>query len=324
MKTASYARILLTTLCLLTLATSASAECAWVLWASSSAGRPWVVADAYDTKGECLTVENRGNRNGAFLYRCLPSTDESVRHRGPAWAEDQMIRVPVVSLLTAILIVVTQTPATALCLTPMEANATPAMAVNHQYVWFLVESLAHARIGWQETDSAADSPNPAARLADLKLAVDDFQCAASLVQRFQSISGPDKYTAKAIQVSALAATSAYTTFATGFQQWVTATVRGQGGLPLEAAADFKVQNEKAGEFLIQASTAAWFSLFKAAPDSQTPMDRLTLTRLLEGLKRRRFRPDPDQQSPDTHTPDLAAALLYQGLSNPKFKSADEP
>jgi hypothetical protein len=240
-----------------------------------------------------------------------------------------MIRVPVASLLTSILIVVAQVPATAPCLTPIEANATPAMAVNHQYVWFLVESLAHARIGWQEADSGADSPNPAVRLADLKLAVDDFQCAASLVQRFQAISGPDEYTAKAIQVSALAATSAYTTFATGFQQWMTAIVRGQGGLPLEAAADFKVHNEKAGEFLIQASTAAWFSLFKAAPDSQTPMDRLTLTRdqrtaLLEGLKRRRFRPDPDQQSPDTHTPDLAAALLYQGLSNPKFKSVDEP
>jgi hypothetical protein len=239
-----------------------------------------------------------------------------------------MIRVPVASLLTAILVVVAQTPAAALCLSPIEASATQAIAVNHQYVWFLVESLAHGRIGWQEVDSAADSPNPAVRLANLKLAVEDFQCAASLVQRFQAVSGPDNSTTKAIQLSALAARSAYTTFATGFQQWVTAIVRGQG-LPLEAAADFKVQNEKAGEYLIQSSTAAWFSLLKATPDSQTPMDRLTLTRdqrtaLLEGLKLRRFRPDPDQQSPDTHTPDLAAALLHQGLANPKFKSVDEP
>jgi hypothetical protein len=79
-------KMLLATLMLLALATSARAECPWLLWASPSAGAPWVVADTYDTKGECFTVESRGNTNGAFLYRCLPvGLDPSVTvdPRGP-------------------------------------------------------------------------------------------------------------------------------------------------------------------------------------------------------------------------------------------------
>jgi hypothetical protein len=237
--------------------------------------------------------------------------------------------VVVAFLLTATLIVAAPTPAAALCMPPMEvAGEAPEAAINHRYVWFLLESLAHARIGWQEADSAADSQHPAVQLADLKLAVEDFQCAASLIQRFQSGRGPDEHTTKAIQVSALAATAAYTTFATGFQRWATARAHGEG-LPLEAAADFKVQNEKAAEFLIHAAASAWFALLKLQPDSNTPMDRLTLTRahraaLLEGLKSRSFRSEPDIHSPDTHTPDLAAAVLYKGLSSPKYKAADEP
>jgi len=187
------------------------------------------------------------------------------------------------------------------------ASAAPEVAANHRYV----------RLAWQETDEAADSQHPVVQLADLKLAVEDFQCAASLVQTFQSGRGPDEHTTKAIQVNALAATAAYTTFATGFQRWATDRANGEG-VPLEAAADLKVQNE-----------SVWFALLKLQPDSNTPMDRLTLTRahraaLLEGLKRRSFRSEPDIHSPDTHTPDLAAAVLYKGLSSPKYKAADEP
>jgi len=227
------------------------------------------------------------------------------------------------------LVLVTAESAAALCMSPMEvASAAPEVAANHRYAWFLIESLAHARLAWQEADDAADSQHPAVQLADLKLAVEDFQCAASLVQTFQSARGPDEYTTKAIQVSARAATAAYTTFATGFQRWATARAHGEG-LPLEAAADFKVQNEKAGELLIHAAGAAWFALLKQPPDSTTPMDRLALTRahraaLLEGLKSRSFRSEPDIHSSDTHTPDLAAAILYKGLSSPEYKAADEP
>jgi hypothetical protein len=238
-------------------------------------------------------------------------------------------RLPVAFLLVTTRIVAAPTPAAALCLLPMEvASAAPEVAANHRYVWFLIESLAHARIGWQGADSAADSQNPAIQLADLKFAVEDFQCAASLVQTFQSGRGPDEHTTKAIQVNALAATAAYTTFATGFQRWATDRANGEG-VPLEAAADLKVQNEKAGELLIHAAVSVWFAFLKLQPDSNTPMDRLTLTRahraaLLEGLKRRSFRSEPDIHSPDTHTPDLAAAVLYKGLSSPKYKAADEP
>jgi hypothetical protein len=232
-------------------------------------------------------------------------------------------------VLTAIPIWAATATAASLCMPPVEvAGAAPEVAVNHRYVWFLIESLAHAHLAWQKADDAVDSQHPAVQLADLKLAVEDFQCAASLVQTFQSARGPDGHTTKAIHVSATAATAAYKAFATGFQRWATALGHGEG-LTLEAAADLKIQNEKAGELLIHAAAAAWFSLLEPPPDSKTPMDRLSLTRahcaaLLEGLKRRGFRSKPDLHSPDTHTPALAAVVLYKGLSSPEYKAFDDP
>src|SRR5712691_119801 len=139
---------------------------------------------------------------------------------------------------------------------------TPTRSHGTRTLILVPSSRPWAVIGpaWQEADSAADSQHPAVKLADLKLAVDDFQCAVSLVQTFQDARGPDEYTTRALQTSVVAATAAYKTFATGFQQWATALARGEGGLPLEAAADFKVQNEKAAEFLISAAGTAFFAL----------------------------------------------------------------
>jgi len=155
--------------------------------------------------------------------------------------------------------VATANPATAFCIS--RAEVTDAGSASHRYVWFLVESSSHARIAWQEADDAADSPHPVTKLSQLKLAVEDFQCAASLVESFQSTRGSDEFTTKAIQTSAGGATEAYTAFATVFHRWATVSRRG-GAMSIDEASDLTVQNEKAGELLIQATTSAGVALLK--------------------------------------------------------------
>jgi hypothetical protein len=105
-------RILLITLCLLALASSVSAECAWVLWSAPGATDPsvplaqatvsivpsnWQPVRAYDTSKACeaalsdsqrdefAALLKRQHKPGATVldthaYRCLPDT---VDPRGP-------------------------------------------------------------------------------------------------------------------------------------------------------------------------------------------------------------------------------------------------
>jgi hypothetical protein len=234
-----------------------------------------------------------------------------------------------VAVAGAALTVITPTPAAALCIPPVDVtSATVEATVAHRYAWFLIESLSRARLAWEEADRGAESHNAVVRLASLKLAIEDLECAASLVQIFQGTPrGSDEFTTEGVQVSAEAATWAYATFASSFKRWATALARGEG-LPLDEAADVKVQNEKAAELLIHAVTPAWFALLKPPPDRTKPADRLSITRaqrtaLREGLRRRFPTAGTQAVEEGAHSPDLAAKLLDKGLSNPRYKAADD-
>ena len=150
--------------------------------------------------------------------------------------------------LVPLLVGICLAPTTAMALCGPPVGVTDVGPASHRYAWFFVESLAHARLAWQEADSAGDSQNPVVKLAGLKLAV---ECAAPLVQPFQDTRTSDEFTA----TSAACAALAYTTFARVFQRWAMAVGRGER-LTVDEAANLKVENEKAAELLIHAASAA--------------------------------------------------------------------
>jgi hypothetical protein len=238
-----------------------------------------------------------------------------------------MKRVPRAAAgLAALFIIVAPTTAAALCIPPVEAmDLKPEVPVSYRYAWYLIESWKQASLAWREV---SDTDEPIAHLAHLKLAVEDFHCARSLVLRFQGIGGDSEHTTKGLELSVLGTATATKTFADSRQWLVERWERGETP-SLKEAADLKVEVEKAGELLIRAFTGTMAALLDArGGDPKAPMDRLVLTgaqraALLKGLQSR----FPDVGTPAImkgHTPDLSAELLYRLLSNPRYKATDEP
>ena len=221
---------------------------------------------------------------------------------------------------------------------PVEAQCTfpvPSRSINdpYDYVRTVIDSLSLAH---QATLGVKSGANPIQLLLELKRAQDDYNCAATMVQKFESsVDVWINLTASQVYVSYDTVSQLYHKMASSLTQVLDQESKGQGpplGRALDQATDLSRGIEKSLEILGQAIVQAGdFPLVEWTDQTlqakQTGRLRITQSQrqnLMKQIERKfgsatvRRGPRPDPQP----TLEVAAIVLYQRLSDRKRRSAD--
>ena len=234
-----------------------------------------------------------------------------------------------------------------LVLSVMLANAPPVGAqctfVNqgiprsindpYDYVRTVIDSLSLAH---QATLGVKSGANPIQLLLELKRAQDDYNCAATMVQKFESsVDMWIKLTAGMGSASYLTVSQLYQKMASSLIQVLDQESKGQGsplGRAIDQASDLSRSVEKSleslGQIILQSGgypVVEWTDQTLQAKQTGrlriTESQRQNLMKQIErefGLATVRTGPRPGPQP----TLEVAAIVLYQFLSDRKQRSAD--
>lgn len=245
--------------------------------------------------------------------------------------------LPKVVIMVGLLLAVVTTDVAALCLPTHAFNIPETAPANYRYTRGLIESLTYGKQAADRMRTATgDDAMPATvaelvvkagmKLAEMRLANDDFRCAASIVKAYENVVAQDQLATEALRTSASAANLVFTTIADINDEIIAVMIEGRQFTVTEIA-ERKVRFTKAWEMIGPVVATAGHGLVKLH-ETDHSKNRLALTRkerdaLLDEL-RRRFGPVVNRGiQDDSHPTEAGALLLYRFLANRQWRAADE-
>jgi hypothetical protein len=243
-----------------------------------------------------------------------------------------------VVVMFGLLLAVVTTDVAALCLPTHNLNLPEIAPANYRYTRALIESLTYGKQAADRMRTATDDDAMPAtvaelvvkagmKLAEMRLANDDFRCAASIVKAYENVVvARDQLATELMRESASAAYLVFTTIADIYDEIIAVMIEARQSTVTEIA-ERKVRFTKAWELIGPVVATASHGLVKLH-ETDPSKNRLALTRkergaLLDELKRH-FGPVVNRGiQDDSHPTEAGALLLYRFLSNRQWKAADE-